>query len=168
MEGTYEAEWGYEEPNSRERFTQAPKGQTESFTIRVYVSNLRVLDEIIHSGVDPRLKTKADCVQDAIAFWIKDWVENYADGISGATIEMLHMDWLKMARDARNNFITRSDEELEEAVREGDSHALRILLGGLEARKNDPMSVDAPQSYHKALENRIDRIKELLRKEIPQ
>lgn len=164
---SYEAEWGFDNPNSRERFTQAPRGQTEQFNFRAYSNNLRVLDEIIHSGIDPRLKTKSDCLQDALALWIQDWTQNYSDGLGGRTLQMLKLEYLRNIRESRDRFLERTDEEWEAASKAGDIDALTMIHSGVRQEREDSLGY-AGQAYIKELDSRIRVMDETLRKETPQ
>lgn len=157
--------WGFDNPASRERFTTPPRGQTELFNVRLYVANLRVLDEIVHSGIDPRLKTKSDCVQDAVALFIRDWVENYSDGLSSRTLYMLRLEALRSVRESRENFLTRCDEEAESAAKAKDRDALTTILVGLRQELEDSQ-VYAPQSYLDDLTKRIGNLEEMLRRDV--
>jgi hypothetical protein len=157
--------WGFDNPQSRERFTTPPKGQTELTSVRLYSSNLRVLDEIIHSGIDPRLKTKSDCIQDAVALFIRDWVENYSDGLSGRTLQVLKMEAIRSVRESRDRFLQLTDEEIDLASRIKDRDALTTLLIGLKTELAESQ-VYAPKTYLDELQIRIDRLEEMLRRDV--
>ena len=158
---TFEDEWTFDNPNSRERLTSAPRGQSEPFTTRIYQSNLRILDEIIHSGIDPRLKTKSDCVQDAVALFIEDWVKNYSDGLSGRTLQMLKLERIRMQREAREEFIRRVDEEIESAKYSQDRESLGTILYSLSQERGDSEGW-SPNTYIAQLDVRIEDLRHIL------
>jgi hypothetical protein len=159
--------WGFDnEGASRERFTTAPRGQTEMFSCRLYANNLRMLDEIIHSGLDPRLKTKSDCVQDAVQLFIEDWVEKYADGLSGRTLRMFWLEQRRAQQENRDNFLTSFDSDLETAKKNRDKQGLQSLLALTKAEREE--SKDSPPVYLEELDNRIRQLEELVRRETPE
>jgi hypothetical protein len=123
--------------------------------------SFRVLDEILQSGIDPRLKTKSDCAQDAIALFIEDWVKNYADGLSGRTLRILHLEREQSAIDERERYLEHVDLQIENAKKYRDKEALNRNLQSLKQEYNDSEGF-APKSYLEELDKRIEDIRHLL------
>lgn len=162
MVTNHEAGWRVEDNDAdRERFTAAPKGQTESITFRAYTHHLRVLDEIIQSGVDPRLKTKSDCLQDALALLIENWVDYFQDGLSGTTLRRQRMEITRRRRAAREQFLAEWDDELDVAKSKQDQKELENLLMDICYERGD-REKDSPDSHVYELDRRISALKTML------
>jgi hypothetical protein len=157
----YAEAWGLEDAIDRERFTNAPRGQTEPITFRIYTHNARILDEIIHSGIDPRLKTKSDCLQDATSMFIDDWLTNYQDGISGRTLRMYKYERDKLQREARQSFLTETDEAIKQCSNEGDVRGLQRIRSNVDSELSD-VNDNTPESYVKNLTARLDDLRRWL------
>lgn len=157
----YEHLWQIGNPDDRERFTQAPRGQTEQLNFRVFTSHSRVLDEIIHSGIDPRLKTKSDCLQDAVALFIEDWNEKYPDGLSGRTLRKLMLEKIRMERESREEFLSTIEAEIESAKKQKDREGFVKILSYLKVERDDYRQY-APPSYIDQLTLLIKDLEELL------
>ena len=157
----YADDWTFDNPNSRARHTKAVRGQTESFTFRMDSQSFRVLDEILQSGIDPRLKTKSDCAQDAITLFIEDWVVHYADGLSGRTLRILHLEREQDAIDEREKYLSKIDEQIENSKQYKDTEALSRHLQSLKNEYTDSEGF-APKSYLVELDTRIDHVRQLL------
>lgn len=123
---------------------------------------LRALDEIIQSGMDPRLKTKSDCLQDALALFVEDWNKNYQDGIQGRTLRMLELERMKRLRESRTSLIEQAQEELQQAVRNSDIETLHRIEGHITAEREDSLGV-SPPTYIKELDELLGRLSDMLR-----
>lgn len=158
---SYEHFYAPPEPELRERFTTPKRGQTESITFRADTFHLRMLDEIIQSGVDPRLKTKSDCLQDALAMFVEDWAKNYADGLTGRTLRMFNLQQMQRQHDSRLKFVTDVEERLDEASQTGDRVALMNLIEQIH-EEIEEMAKYSPKSYIEDLNKIASKIQEKL------
>ena len=143
---SYEQYYQAENPENRERFVKPPRGQTEQLNFRIYTFHARVLDEIIHSGLDPNLKTKSDCLQDAVDLFIKDWNKNYADGLSGRTLRRRNMEEMLRIAQERDRFTEEAKEIVELSKKTGDRHTLFGMIDQLEAEIESETG-HAPKMY---------------------
>ncbi len=156
---TYEHYYQPENPDDRERFVSAPKGQTELASFRLYTSHMRVLDEIIQSGIDPRLKTKSDCYQDAVSLFIEDWLKNYADGLSGRTLRMLRVERRENEANRRLQFLELMQSSFDRCTDEGDRDGFVNLIVDIE-EEIDQQRGYCPNSYIEKLEKLLATVKE--------
>ena len=143
---SYEKYWQAENPESRERFTKPPKGQTEQLNFRIYTFHARMLDEIIHSTLDPSLKTKSDCLQDAVALWIEDWEKKHSDGLSGRTLRRFHMERMLQVAQERDNFMEEVKQIVDLSKKTGDRNTLFAMVDQVEAEVESE-SGHAPKTY---------------------
>jgi hypothetical protein len=120
-----------------------------------------MLDEIIQSGVDPRLKTKSDCLQDALAMFVEDWAKNYADGLTGRTLRMFNLQQMQRQHDSRLKFVTDVEERLDEASQTGDRVALMNLIEQIH-EEIEEMAKYSPKSYIEDLNKIASKIQEKL------
>lgn len=152
--------WGFDNPSNRERYIRPKAEPTEMLSFRAVGKHARILDEIIHSGIDPRLKTKSDCLQDAVVLFIEHWTDNFADGLSGRTLRMLQMERVAMQGRARQEFLDQHDETYDEARRAQDTKTLRMLYMNLQAERQEAVGF-SPDTYIADLDKRIERMADL-------
>jgi hypothetical protein len=162
--------WGLDpndNPNSRERHSATngkAKAATEVASFRCSLSHLRALDEIIQSGIDPRLKTKSDCLQDAVSLFLEDWTNHYADGVSGRTLRRLRLERVQAVLDSRQTFLDLLDKGIDTAREQKDLLELRNLLHDARAEATDSEGY-APQTYIDEVNRRVTRLSEMLEEE---
>lgn len=152
--------WLLDAPVNRERYIRPRTDGTEPISFRITAAHLRTLDEIIHSGIDPRLKTKSDCLQDAVFMFIEDWMQHYSDGVAGRTLRLYHMERLQMQRESRDAFLDAFDRERMEAMKCSDADGLTMLYKNLLAEREESAGY-APEAYIKELDDRISLMKSL-------
>jgi hypothetical protein len=152
--------WGFDNPKSRERYSRPKVEPTEPLTFRATARNLRILDEIIQSGVDPRLKTKSDCMQDGLSLFIEDWMTNYQDGVSGRTLRMFQMERMAIQSRSRQDYLAEHDSSETRLRNDGDKTGLQTLFMNLQAERQEAVGF-TPQSYIDELDKRIAKMEDL-------
>ena len=165
---SYEDEWQFDTSETRERFTQAPRGQTENVGFRAFLGHLRIVDEAIQSRRDPRIKTRSDVLQDALMMWIEDWAKNYAEqGVHGTFLRELNLNKAKAKRERRKYMLDLIDADIEEAKQDKDVYGLQSTLRTVQEER-DSLDEHCPQSYISQLDERIESLQEMLRRENPR
>ena len=160
MTKSFEAEWGFDNPNSRETF-KAPKGQTELVSFRMYLLHYKMIDEIVQSGLDPTLKTRSDFLQDCVAIGLEKYQDEHKDGLSGRSLRRFRLEKARQQREAREDYLESTDLEVEAAKKSRDRQMLVGILNDLEEEREDQEGF-SPPDYLEAVDQRINELKRLL------
>lgn len=153
--------------NDRERFTNQKKGQTEQAQFRVASMNVRRIEEICASKIDPRIKTKSDAYQDAVALWLEDFYNNHADGVTGRILSEWKMEQAELKNNERLRFLDRIDTSIETSLKMHDVEELNQILGYVKMEFNWSQK-GAPPVYKRELIERINKLEELVKREYLQ
>jgi hypothetical protein len=154
----------------KRRYTKATAGANEEFvmtSLRLPSRHLRKLDEICAMRVETDLKTKSDCINDALNTWIEMFLQEHGDELSGMK-NLFQLEDVGRIRESRQKDLELIESNLEIGAREGH----RSLLGSVVANvmrfltevKNDsfgsPQQIkDAEKLQKRALEalEKLDR-----------
>lgn len=163
----YSDEWVFDNPDNRERYHRQDKEPTENVGCRVPQRLVRIMDEIAHERLDPRLKTKSDIMVDGIAMVVEDYVKNYADGISGRLLREVRMEMKERQYQAQERYLEKVDTMTSSARNLQDGDELVALLDDLKGEFDDSRDF-APKKYVEELRGRITTLEETLRREYIQ
>lgn len=148
---------------SRQRYTKSDvkRGQTEVIQCRADSFQVRRVDEIVASRIDPVLKTRSDVLQDALAMWLEDWDRRYPDGAGGELSYQARLEAQRRKRRYRTDFLATAEDELKGLREEGDITGLSGFLQTLLMAQGD-FKDDAPASYLHKIDNMISEARRLL------
>jgi hypothetical protein len=124
-----------------------------------------MLDEIIQSQLDDRIKTYSDAVRDGVSIFLDDWAENYSDGLSGRALRLYQMEKEDQAREERKAFIDKMDRDITKGKELRDVDGLQRALHRLRDEFTE-FKDHAPIRYVQELSERIGALEGLLSKEI--
>lgn len=154
--------WGLDEsPNNIERF-KPRRGDTVHVQFRMDARVHRALMVILGSQLDPTIETLSDIFHDSTAKFLDDWTLRFADGPSGRLLRWWNLERRKQQREARVHFIEMVDEEIADAIKDGDTKTLDDCLTSLHGEREDSIGY-TPQSYIDLLDKRIEKIEKELR-----
>jgi hypothetical protein len=120
-----------------------------------------MMQEIVASQIDPRLRTVSDCLQDAAALWIENYIEYCSDGLSGRSLRLFQLERLQRNREAQQSYLDKWDEELIYA-KQHDPEQLHHLLSQIKQEHQETNG--HPHAYAAELVTRIDRLTEIFPK----
>lgn len=155
--------WALDDTGARQRYTKSEvkRGETERIQCRADAFQIRRIDEIVASRIDPSFKTRSDVLQDAIAMWLEDWDLRYPDGVGGELSYQARLKTMERKRVYRQEFLTSAVEQIDSLKIDADVEGLSSYLHIMLLAQGDFRS-SAPESYLKQLDALIAEARRLI------
>jgi hypothetical protein len=155
--------WALDDLTPRQRYTktEVKRGETERIQCRADAFNVRRIDEIVASRIEPTLKTRSDVLNDALSLWLDDWDSKYPDGVGGELAYQARLKTMERKRIYRNDFLEDAKAQIENLQSDGDLEGLTTYLHLMQLAQGDFQS-SAPESYVRQLKSLIDQARRLI------
>lgn len=123
--------------------------ETDLISFRAGTTEVRKMDEIAASRVEPELKTRSDIINDAIHTWLNHFLEEHSEDLPSLhdRFQLEHIQHLYDSRQADLDLILKTTDQ---AIREDNSGVLRPILYNamrlLNELTNDPFASPKQQN----------------------
>ena len=152
----------------KRRFTKATAGKDEDFvmtSLRIPSRHLRKLDEICALRVEEYLKTKADCINDAINTWLETFLDEHGEELRGMK-NLFQLEDVGRIRDARDRDLELIANNLKISSEEGNRPLLSSVLANamrvITEITNDPYgSPQQKKQAEKLKENAMEALEKM-------
>ena len=129
---------------------------------RISKQLLRRVDVIVQSRIDPRIQTRSDVVQDAIARWVQEWDKINPDGAGGvlsveSQVLMAQQQW-----QWREAFVVAIEGAIDKMRSNGDYTTVPLLKQAVEVRREQYIIEKVDKSVIAKLDRLLYRINDLL------
>lgn len=114
----------------------AQSRETDPITFRASSSEIRKIDEIVASRIEPELKTRSDVINDALHRWLENFFAEHSDDMPGLA-DRFRLEHIKHLYDSRQQDIDLLKETLDQAVRENNQGVLQPILYNAMRLKNE-------------------------------
>src|SRR5580692_3851340 len=110
---------------ARNRRYTRPSGKQESgrVSFRGSTTDLRKIDEIVASRVDPELKTRSDVINDALHTWVQVFLDEFGDEFP-RMVDTLRLEHINHLAESREKDFEIIRDALNLAVKEGNEKLL--------------------------------------------
>lgn len=132
----------FDKPKSRRHTRAANQSkETDLISFRASTAEVRKMDEIAASRIDPALKTRSDIINDAIHQWLDKFFEENPDGLP-MIADRFRLEHLNFLAESRETDLHLIQESTDRALEESNQGMLQpILLNAMRLKneiENDP------------------------------